>query len=59
MRKHHEGVLLDDQVLVGKTFIELVAILVDDCVEGDSNIPKCDDDVTSNIGVLRRLKSSR
>ena len=57
MCKNHERVLLDDKVLVRKTFVELVAILIDDIAERYSNISESDHDIAANIGILRGLQN--
>jgi len=56
MCEHHGHVLLNYWVLIRKALIQLVAVLVDNHVERDGDIAKCDDDVASNIGILRCLE---
>jgi hypothetical protein len=52
MCKHHERILLDDKVRIREAFIELIAILVNDIVEGYGNVAESDDDVAADVGVL-------
>ena len=52
MSKDHQSVLLDDKVLIRKTFVQLVTVLIDDVVERYSNISKGDHDITADISIL-------
>lgn len=52
MGQYHEGVLLDDEISVGETLVQLVAILVNDVVERDGDVAQRNDDIASNVGIL-------
>ena len=52
MCENHERVLLDDEVLVRKTFVKLIAILINDIAERHSNISESDHDIAADIGIL-------
>lgn len=52
MRQDHQRVLLDDEILVGKTSVQLVAVLVDDGAERNSYITEGDNDVATNSRVI-------
>lgn len=56
MCENHERILLDDKVFVRKTFVKLVAILIDDIAERYSNISESDHDIAADIGILRGLQ---
>lgn len=56
MREHHQRVLLDDQVLVRETLVELVAVLVNDAAKRHGDVAKRDDDVTADARVSRGLE---
>lgn len=56
MREYHERVLLDDQVCIRKTLVELVAVLIDDATKGDGNVAQRDDDIATDTRVSRGLE---
>ena len=56
MSKHHERVLLHDEVVVHQTRVQLIAVLVNDVAEADRDIAECDDYVAANVRILRCLE---
>ena len=57
MGQHHEGVLLDDEIRVGETLVQLVAVLVNDVVKRNSDVSQRDDNVAPDVRILRRLEN--
>lgn len=52
MRQDHQRVLLDDETLVRKAPVQLIAVLVNDGAERDGYIAESDDDVTADGGIF-------
>jgi len=58
MREHHQSVLLHHQILIRQTPVQLVAILVNDRVERDSDVTERDGDVAPDVRVSRCLQDA-
>ena len=56
MRQHHQSILLHDEITIRESFIQFIAVLVDDIAETDSHITKSDDDVRADVWVLGRFE---
>lgn len=57
MGQHHESVLLDDEICVGETLVQLVAVLVNDVVKRNSDVSERDNNVAPDVRILRRLEN--
>ena len=56
MREHHERVLLDDEILIRKTLVQLVTVFIKYSAERDGDISKGDDNIASDVGIFRGLE---
>lgn len=52
MGQHHEGILLDYEISVGETFVQLVAILINDVIERDGDVSQRNDNIASDVRIL-------
>ena len=58
MREHHQRVLLHHQVGIRQTPVQLVAVLVHDRAERDSDVAESDRDVAPDVRVPRGLENA-
>ena len=58
MREHHQRVLLHHQVGIRQAPVQLVAVLVHDGAERDSNVAERDRDVAPDVRVPRCLEDA-
>ena len=56
MGQNHKRVLFDDEAAIGKALVQFVAVVVKDAAETNGNISERDDDIATDVGVLRRLQ---
>ena len=56
MCQHHQSILLHNEIAIRESFVQLIAVLVDDITETDSYVTKSDDDVRANVWVLGRFE---
>jgi len=55
MREHHQSVLLHHQFAIRQTPVQLIAVLIDDRAERDSDVAERDSDVAPDVRISRCL----